>query len=387
MSGEHEITPRVGVWILGALGGLATTTIVGSLGIRRKLAPRTGISTDARELSGLGLVDIPELRFGGHDVRQGTLAASALEIHESTGSIHPALVAAIEADLAEVDAEIRSGALLNPGRAIESLAEPSAAVDGDVPLKDLVGGIQADIERFRKAHSLERVIVVNLASTEPHLPLTDVHQTIGALRQAIDDDRRDEFRSSLIYSTAEIDLGCPYVNFTPSNAALVPAVVELAAERGVPFMGSDGKTGETLVKSALAPMFRHRALRVLTWQGYNILGDRDGQVLSDEENLASKVASKDHLVSQILGHPLHTHVGIDYVPSLGDLKTAWDFIHFEGFLGHRMSMQFIWQGCDAVLAAPLVLDLVRMIDFAARRGESGPMSPPRVLLQEPVRCR
>ena len=156
-----------------------------------------------------------------------------------------------------------------------------------------------------------------------------------------------------------------------SNAALVPAIRELFEKNGAPYMGSDGKTGETLVKSSLAPMFKYRNLKVLSWQGYNILGDRDGVVLANAENKQAKVESKDALLSTILGYPLHTHVGIDYVPSLNDLKTAWDYVHFEGFLGFKMALQFTWHGCDAILAAPLVLDLIRFADLAASRGESG----------------
>ncbi|MDP6930803.1 MAG: inositol-3-phosphate synthase, partial [Planctomycetota bacterium] len=146
----------------------------------------------------------------------------------------------------------------------------------------------------------------------------------------------------------------------------------------------DGKTGETLVKSSMAPMFKYRNLHVLAWQGYNMLGDRDGAVLANAENKQSKVETKDALLSQILGYPLHTHVGIDYVPSLSDLKTAWDFIHFEGFLGHKMSMQFTWQGCDAILAAPLVLDMARLADLAKRRGESGPMRHLSCFFKKPL---
>src|SRR6185503_15130157 len=152
------------------------------------------------------------------------------------------------------------------------------------------------------------------------------------------------------------------------------------------WMGSDGKTGETLVKSALAPMFKYRNLKVLSWQGYNMLGDRDGRVLAHADNLASKVRSKDSVLSSILGYPVHTHVGIDFVESLHDLKTAWDFIHFEGFLGHRMTMQFIWQGCDAILAAPLVLDLIRLVDFAMRRGEHGAQAHLASFFKSPFGC-
>ena len=138
------------------------------------------------------------------------------------------------------------------------------------------------------------------------------------------------------------------------------------------------------MKSALAPMFRYRNLRVLSWQGYNMLGDRDGVVLAEPENKASKVESKDRLLSQILGYPLHSKVAIDYVPSLGDLKTAWDFIHFEGFLGYRMSLQFTWQGCDSILAAPLVLDLIRLADLATRRSENGPLRHLACFFKSPI---
>ena len=165
----------------------------------------------------------------------------------------------------------------------------------------------------------------------------------------------------------------PFVNFTPSPGSTVPALVELAEERGVPHMGSDGKTGETLVKTVLAPLFAGRALRVLSWEGYNMLGNRDGFVLSDPQARESKTRSKDRALKQILGDDdLHAKVTIDYVPSLDDWKVAWDYIHFEGFLGARMSMQFTWQGNDSALAAPLVLDLARLAAFAHAQGERRP---------------
>ncbi len=107
-------------------------------------------------------------------------------------------------------------------------------------------------------------------------------------------------------------------------------------------------------------------------------------MLADSENKRAKIESKDALLSKILGYPLHTHVGIDYVPSLNDLKTAWDFIHFQGFLGFKMSMQFTWQGCDAILAAPIVLDMVRLADIAQRRGEGGPMRHLSCFFKSPV---
>ncbi len=139
-------------------------------------------------------------------------------------------------------------------------------------------------------------------------------------------------------------------------------------------MGNDGKTGETLVKTVLAPLFAGRALQVLSWEGYNMLGNRDGFVLADPEARESKTRSKRRALEQLLENDdFHAKVSIDYVPSLDDWKVAWDYIHFEGFLGARMSMQFTWQGNDSALAAPLVLDLARLTAFAHTQGESGLM--------------
>jgi myo-inositol-1-phosphate synthase len=136
-------------------------------------------------------------------------------------------------------------------------------------------------------------------------------------------------------------------------------------------MGCDGKTGETLLKSVLAPMFQERNLRVMSWVGHNIFGNLDGKVLDDPVHKKAKLASKDHLLGEILGYRPQTLVSIEYIESLGDWKTAWDHVHFRGFLGTPMTLQFIWQGCDSLLAAPLVLDLVRFTELAWRRGEVG----------------
>ena len=139
-------------------------------------------------------------------------------------------------------------------------------------------------------------------------------------------------------------------------------------------MGRDGKTGETLVKTALAPMFAQRNLRVRSWEGHNILGNRDGRILDCPEHNKAKVADKDAVLHEILQDPrVHSRVRIDYVPSQGDWKTAWDHIVFEGFLGTKMKLQFTWEGCDSALAAPLILDLIRMADFAHRQNETGAM--------------
>ena len=132
------------------------------------------------------------------------------------------------------------------------------------------------------------------------------------------------------------------MNLTPSRGATMPALEELAVERQVPHAGQDAKTGETLLKSVLAPLFARRNLKVLSWVGHNILGNRDGQVLADPSNKMSKVRSKDALLAELLGYRPQSHVSIEYIESLDDWKTAWDHIHFEGFLGTKMTLQFTW---------------------------------------------
>jgi myo-inositol-1-phosphate synthase len=180
--------------------------------------------------------------------------------------------------------------------------------------------------------------------------------------------------ASSLYAIAALDLGLPYINFTPSLGASPAAIGELAELRATCHAGQDGKTGETLLKSVLAPMFAARNLEVLSWVGHNIFGNLDGLVLDDPANKAAKIKDKDRLVGEILGYDPQTLVSIEYIRSLGDWKTAWDHIHFRGFLGTPMTLQFIWQGCDSLLAAPLVLDLVRLVELSHRNGETGVLS-------------
>jgi len=362
---------RVGVWIFGARGGLATTLIVGARAIARGMCAPYGMLTATPMFGNAGLVDLDDLVFGGHEVRGGTLAESAREIHERTGTIALPLLDALRRELERVDRDVAAGTLINAGRTI--LAVVGRPARARRTLRTEVERITSDIAAFMRRHGLRRCVCVNLTSTEPRLPPHRAHRDAAALEAAIARDEQRAVRPSTLYAYAAASLGLPFIHFTPSNGALLPAVAQRFVRNGTPFMGMDGKTGETLVKSSLAPMFRYRNLRVLSWQGYNMLGDRDGAVLAAADTKRAKVATKDALLAQILGYPLHTHVGIDYVPSLHDLKTAWDFVHFQGFLGFKMTLQFTWQGCDAILAAPIVLDMVRLADLAKRRGEVGPM--------------
>lgn len=372
---------RIGVWLFGAYGGLATTLVVGTRAIAKGLSQSQGLTTETDIAAGIPWRPLDNLVFGGHEIRDSDYVTAANEINNHTGSLPPELIKALKRDLNNQSKNVVTGVMPNAGAAITKLANGKQRKA--TSLRAQINQIKKDIQAFQKKHKLERVICVNLTSTEPNLRLGAAHKTLAAFDKAIDKNMVKQVRPSAIYAYAAASLGMPFVHFTPSNSALIPAIEELFQKNGAPFMGCDGKTGETLVKSALAPMFKYRNLKVLTWQGYNILGDRDGRVLSDSKNKQSKVDSKDALLPSILGYPLHTHVGIDYVPSLDDLKTAWDFIHFQGFLGFKMSLQFTWQGCDAILAAPLVLDLIRFADLAASRGESGSMPHLAVFFKQP----
>ena len=208
-----------------------------------------------------------------------------------------------------------------------------------------------------------------MSSTEAPLADHPAHADPEHLLAAVAADA-DVLAPSGLYALAALDAGHAFVDFTPSSALLVPAILELA-ERAAPVAGRDGKTGETLVKTALAPMFADRALQVHSWSGINLLGGGDGETLADPVTARSKVDSKSSVLADILGYEPQGPVRIDNVPDLGDWKTAWDLVTFEGFLGTRMQMQFTWEGCDSTLAAPLVLDLARLSIAATAAGRTG----------------
>lgn len=374
---------RVGLWAVGVNGGLATTMIVGAKLIAKGQASESGLITSTPAFKGVSVLPLSEIVFGGHDIRKATVFDSAYEIYRDNGTIPLEPLLELKDELLEVDSNTRLGSVLNCGKTIEKLADSKVRRNKQTA-KEAYDQIRADIAEFKTRNNLDQVVVINLASTEPPLELNRAHQTPTGIERLIRENRVDQIRASTLYSFAALKDGHPYINFTPSNASLLPGHIKLAEKNGVPIMGNDGKTGETLVKSALAPMFKYRNLPVLTWQGYNILGDRDGQVLADDTNKASKISSKDSVLSSILGYPLHTHVSIDYAPSLSDLKTAWDFIHFKGFLDYKMSLQFTWQGCDAILAAPVALDLVRLAEYADRLQEGGLMPQLSCFFKDPL---
>ncbi|MFF3551959.1 inositol-3-phosphate synthase [Streptomyces tsukubensis] len=331
---------RTGVWFIGARGSVATTAVAGCAAITAGLHPPTGMVTETPPFAAAGLPAPGALVFGGHDIACVPLPKRAEEL-TTAGVLPPGLARAVRADLTAADAEIRPGGP-QPGD-----------TRGD---EELITAFTADIVAFRDRHRLARVVVVNVSSTEP-LPAP------GAARLA----------PSSLYATAAIRAGCPFVNFTPSTGLNTPGLLAAVAARGLPHAGRDGKTGQTLLRSVLAPMFVQRALTVRAWSGTNLLGGGDGAALADPAAAAAKNAGKERVLADVLGTAPEGEVHIDDVPALGDWKTAWDHIAFDGFLGSRMILQTIWQGCDSALAAPLVLDLARLVARAHERGLSGPL--------------
>ncbi len=373
---------RLGVWLIGARGAISTCVAYGLSGLRNGLLEPVGIATSRGPLGELPFVGFDEIVLGGHEVVRGDLSASAGDLVRN-GVLSAELVAASAADAAAFDARIRPGALDGPDVGLADL-DPEAARLGAAAQGEQIARIQADLEEFRSSHELDRVVVVYVASTESWREEREAWATLASLEEALERDAA-ELPASSIYACAAFRAGCPFVNFTPNRGSSLPALSELAREAKLPHCGNDGKTGETLLKTALAPMFAARALHVLSWQGYNMLGNRDGEVLSDPIRRESKRRNKDEALRAILSDPsVHTEVGIDYVPSLHDWKTAWDFVHFEGFLGVKMSLQFTWAGSDSALAAPLVIDLIRLADLAAERGEAGEMAHTACYFKSPL---
>ena len=362
---QHEI----GLWIIGAKGGVSTTLLTGLAALARDAIPTTGLVTELDPFTRLALVPCADIVVGGHDIRPGRLGDEARRMWEESRAIDPALLAAAEPLFAAVERRLRPGTVVAAGERIRELADPAVAAIVETP-RAAVARIRSDIEAFARAERVRHVVVVNLASTEASAT-RPIPPDFRVLEPLLDDPERCPLPASSLYALAAIEAGASYVNFTPSTGLAPPALRQLAEDHGTAHAGCDGKTGETLLKSVLAPMFAARNLDVMSWVGHNIFGNMDGQVLDDPRHKAAKVKSKDHLLAAILGYPPQTHVSIEYIRSLGDWKTAWDHVHFRGFLGTPMTFQFIWQGCDSILAAPLVIDLVRLVERAHRAGERG----------------
>lgn len=365
---------KVGVWLIGAWGGVATTVVVGLSALRKGLTDTTGLVTALPPFAALDLVQWDEIVVGGHEIRDTSYAAEARTLIEKSHVFNEKTLAGISAQLSKFDANVRPGTLCNVGAKIESLAGPAALKTRKETAAQAVARLAKDIAEFRSANKLDRVIVMNVSSTEPPPPDEVRSWKWADVQKSLSAKTLSPLPASTLYAIAAMQTGSHFVNFTPSIGSDLPGLDEYALQQQVLHVGRDGKTGETLMKAVLAPMFAARNLKVMSWVGHNIFGNLDGKVLDDPANKANKVKSKDHLLTEILGYKPQTLVSIEYIESMGDWKTAWDHIHFQGFLGTPMVLQFTWQGCDSLLAAPLVIDLIRLTEREARRGVSGLMS-------------
>ena len=364
---------KTGLWLIGAGGNIAATVAIGLHAIQRKLASPIGLVTELPELRRLSLVPINAITLGGHEVRKQGVTESARDLHLRSGLFSEALLRKLGPQLGRFQRNIRPGTSAGAGRAVKKFAS-AGSVDAGKSGRSIIDRLRKDLRNFKKRNRLDRVVVINVASTEPLVRRISVGDHWAKLDASLAKTQRPAIPASSLYAIAAIEESMPFVNFTPSVGADLPAIRELADRQGVPIMGSDGKTGETLLKSVLAPMFVERNLEILSWDGHNILGNLDGRVLADPDSKASKLKSKGNVVGSIVGYEPQTPVSIEYVESLHDWKIAWDHIHFRGFLGTRMSVQFTWQGSDSILAAPLIIDLARLADFHAAQGLGGAMT-------------
>jgi len=238
--------------------------------------------------------------------------------------------------------------------------------------------VQEDIRNFKKKNKCDRIVIVWAASTEKFITAAPIHKDIKKLEKAM--EANDERISpSMIYAYAAIKEGVPFANGAPALTVDTPALVDLAIKEGVPICGKDFKTGQTLVKTVIAPMLKARMLGVDGWFSTNILGNRDGEVLDEPENFKTKEESKlgslEYIFQPSLYPDLYANtyhkVRINYYPPRGDAKEGWDNIDIFGWLGKRMQIKINFLCSDSTLAAPLVLDLALFMDLAKRAGLSG----------------
>jgi len=351
---------RVGVLVVGLGGAVATTAAAGIEMVRAGSNDMAGLP-----LAGVGAAGIAayrNLHFAGWDLH-GENLENAVREHR-----------VLDREQAEVVAPALRG--MKPWPAVGSV-DFCKNVDGVNKIaagshRDAVDRIRDDIRRYRETSGIENLVVVNLASVErwPDKAAKALHTPEG-FEQGLDSSD-PAISPAMLYAYAAIVEGVPYGNFTPSLAADIPALTTLAERRNVPVAGKDGKTGQTFIKTVLAPAFRSRSLYVEGWFSTNILGNRDGLALDNPDSLKSKLNTKGSVLDDILGYPVEDHiVDIRYYKPRGDNKEAWDNIDLVGFLGQKMQIKVNFLCRDSILAAPLVIEIARVLDLARQRGEGG----------------
>jgi myo-inositol-1-phosphate synthase len=374
-------TGKLGILLVG-LGAVSTTVIAGVHAVRKKLAPpigsltelgtiRLGKRTEGRSPRIRELFELPPLDdivFGGWDIFEDDCYAAA----RTAGVLERELLDQVRSELEAV----RPMPAVFDRQYVKRLDGPN--VKQAKTKKELAEQVIDDIRRFKDAHGCARLVMVWCGSTEVFMKESAAHQSVDALERGLAEND-PAIPSSMIYAYAAIKEGIPYANAAPNLSADIPALIELSSQTGSPLAGKDLKTGQTLIKTIMAPGLKARLLGVQGWYSTNILGNRDGEVLDDPESFKTKEESKKSVLDYIfqphlypgLYDNLHHVVRINYYPPRGDNKEGWDNIDIVGWLGYPMQLKINFLCRDSILAAPIVLDTALFLDLAKRAGMSG----------------
>lgn len=381
---KEQIQPasgKLGI-LLPGMGAVATTMIAGVIAVKKGLSQPIGALTQMGSIR-LGkrtenryplmkdfvpLAALNDIAFGGWDVYADNVYEAAM----NAKVLEPSLLNAIKPEL---EAIVPMKAVFDKAY-IRNL--DGKHVKQATTKYDLAREVMNDIENFRDANDCSRVVIVWCGSTEKYIEESDVHQTIETFEAGLHNND-PSISPSMIYAYAAIKLGVPFANGAPNLTCDIPALIQLARETGTPIGGKDFKTGQTLMKTILAPGLHARALGVRGWFSTNILGNRDGLVLDDPDNFKTKEVSKLSVLEDILQpdiNPelygdLYHKVRINYYPPHGDNKESWDNIDIFGWLGYSMQIKINFLCRDSILAAPIVLDLALFMDLAKRANMSG----------------
>jgi myo-inositol-1-phosphate synthase len=372
---------KLGILLVG-MGAVSTTTIAGVIAIRRGLARpigaltqmgtiRLGKRTDGRSpliKDFVPLAGLDDVVFGGWDI----FDENAYEASKTAGVLEKDLLDQIRPEL---EAITPMPAVFDR-RYVKRLDGPN--VKKGKTKKDLADQLIEDMRRFKETNGCDRLVLIWCGSTEVFMTESPAHATLENFERAL--EANDEtIPSSMIYAYAAIKEGIPYANAAPNLSADIPALLELADQTGSPLCGKDLKTGQTLIKTIIAPGLKSRLIGVSGWYSTNILGNRDGEVLDDPESFKTKEESKKSVLDYILQPNLYPDlykdlchvVRINYYPPRGDNKEGWDNIDIFGWLNYPMQLKINFLCRDSILAAPIVLDSALFLDLAKRAGMSG----------------
>jgi myo-inositol-1-phosphate synthase len=374
-------TGKLGILLVG-MGAVSTTTIAGVLAIRRGLAApigsltqmgtvRLGKRTEGRSpliKDFVPLASLDDVVFGGWDIFED----NSYEAAKTAGVLEAVLLDKIRPELEA----IKPMSAVFDRRYVKRLDGPN--VKKGKNKRVLADELREDMRRFKDENKCDRLVMVWCGSTEVYLTESAAHATLAAFEKGLEAND-DNIPSSMIYAYAAIKEGIPYANAAPNLSADIPALMELADTTGSPLAGKDLKTGQTLIKTIIAPGLKARLLGVEGWYSTNILGNRDGEVLDDPESFKTKEESKKSVLDYILQPNLYPElykdlchvVRINYYPPRGDNKEGWDNIDIFGWLNYKMQLKVNFLCRDSILAAPIVLDVALFMDLAKRAGMDG----------------